>query len=148
MGRSQDMIGWRRLMEGMISREILPLQEEFINAGGSTILLSDWAQGLVVKLLECTHGQWLYRNLHVHDLIAGAATTARKEEIKKFIEDQLDMGGEGLDKLDKSLLEINLQDLETSSGEDQHYWLLQIEAARQDRVLREAEQEQQVPEVI
>jgi hypothetical protein len=48
---------------------------------------------LVVKLLECTHGLWLYRNLHVHDSLAGAATTARKEEIQQFIEDQLDMGG-------------------------------------------------------
>ncbi|KAL7517575.1 hypothetical protein ACHAWF_000132, partial [Thalassiosira exigua] len=42
-----------------------------------------------------------------------------------------DMGGEGLDEQDKFLLEINLQDIEISSGEDQHYWLLQIEAARQ-----------------
>ena len=97
MGRSQDMIGWRRFMEGMISREILPLQEEFFDAGGSTMSLSDWAQELVVNLLECTHGLWLYRNLHVHDLLAGAATPARKEEIQQFIEDQLDMGGEGLD---------------------------------------------------
>ena len=28
MGRSQDLIGWRRFMEGMISKEILPLQED------------------------------------------------------------------------------------------------------------------------
>ena len=84
-----------------------------------------------------THGQWLYRNLHVHDAVAGATATARKEEIQGFIEDQLELGEEGLDPQDHYLLEINLEDMETSSGEDQHYWLLQIEAVRRDRQLRE-----------
>ena len=143
MGRSQDMIGWRRFMEGMISKEILPLQGEHIDAGGCNLTIDVWAQGLVTKLLEATHGQWLYRNVHVHDTVSGVAATARKEEIQQFIEDQLDMGGEGLDERDKFLLEINLADLETSSGEDQHYWLLQIEAARQDRALREQEDREQ-----
>ena len=52
-------------------------------------------RGLVTKLLEATHGQWLYRNIHVHDDIAGVEATARKEEIQKFIEDQLEIGEEG-----------------------------------------------------
>ena len=36
----------------------------------------------------------------------------------------------GLDERDPYLLEIKLEDLETSTGEEQHYCLLQIEAAR------------------
>ena len=144
MGRSQDRIGWRRFMEGMISKEILPLQEEHVDAGECKLSLSAWAQGLITKLLEATHGQWLYRNMHVHDTVSGVAATARKEEIQQFIEDQLDLGGEGLDEQDKFLLDINLGDLETSSGEDQHYWLLQIQAARQDRALREQEEREQL----
>lgn len=143
MGRSQDRIGWRRFMEGMISKEILALQEEHVEAGECKLSLRAWAQGLITKLLEATHGQWLYRNMHVHDTVSGVVATARKEEIQQFIEDQLDLGGEGLDEQDKFLLDINLGDLETSSGEDQHYWLLQIQAARQDRALREQEERQQ-----
>ena len=46
----------------------------------------------------------------------------------------MDLGGEGLDEQDHYLLEINLDDLETSSGKDQHYWLLQIKAARRKRM--------------
>jgi len=130
-------------MEGMISKEILPLQEQFVDAGGCKLSLDAWAQGLVTKLLEATHGQWLYRNVQVHDAVSGVEATARKEEIQRFIEDQLDLGGEGLDEHDKFLLEINLEDLEASSGEDQHYWLLQIQAARQDRALREQEEQRQ-----
>ena len=56
----------------------------------------------------------------MHDATAGMKTTARKEEIHHFIEDQLEMGEEGSDKRDHYLLEINLEDIETSTGEDQH----------------------------
>ena len=37
---------------------------------------------------------------------------------------------------DKFLLEINLEDLEWTSGETQEYWLLAILAAREARLLR------------
>ena len=30
-----------------------------------------WGVELVTRLLEVTHGQWLYRNVQVHDRIAG-----------------------------------------------------------------------------
>ncbi|KAL7523027.1 hypothetical protein ACHAWF_000330 [Thalassiosira exigua] len=113
----------------MISKEILPLQEEYVDAGGCTLTLDAWAKGLVTKLLEATHGQCLYRNVHLHDTVAGVAVTVCKEEIQQFIEDQLDLGGKVLDQQDQFLLDINLEGLETSSGEEQHYWLLQIEAA-------------------
>ena len=136
MGRSQDAIGWRRFMEGMFTKEMMPIQADFVELGECTLSLDKWAQGLVVKLLEVTHGQWLYRNVHVHDAVTGAAATARKEEIQQFIEDQIELGEEGLDASDYYLLEVNLEDLETTSGEEQHYWLLQIQAARRDFQLR------------
>ena len=74
-----------------------------------TLSLEAWAQGLAAKLLEVTHGQWLCRNLHVHDAVAGANATACKEEIQRFIEDQLELREEGLDPQpqDHHLLEID-----------------------------------------
>ena len=33
MGRSQDSIGWRRFMEGMISKEMLPIQADYVELG-------------------------------------------------------------------------------------------------------------------
>ena len=98
-------------------------------------------QGLVTKLLEATHGQWLYRNVHVHDNIAGVTANARKEEIQQFIEDQLELGEEVLDEKHHYLLEVNLEDLEFTTGEEQHYWLLHIQAARQERALRRTNQQ-------
>ena len=52
-----------------------------------------------------------YRNVHVHGDITGVAANARKEEIQQFIEDQLEIGDEGLDEKDHYLLEVNLEDL-------------------------------------
>ena len=59
-------------MEGMIAKDIL-------NVHHSTACESEedmpepskWTKSLVVKLLDVTHGQWLYRNVHVHDAISG-----------------------------------------------------------------------------
>jgi len=138
MGRSQGTIGWQRFLEGMISKEILPIQGGLRQHGACKLTLEAWATGLMVKLLEVTHGQWLYGNVHVHPTTVGMAATARKEEIQQFIKDQLNLGEDGLDERDHYLLEITLEDLETSSGEDQHYWLLQIEAVRCEHALREA----------
>ena len=127
---SQDTIGWRRMLEGMISKEFAVLQKEYWDETGATNSLDKWAEGLIVRLLEITHGQWIYRNYVVHDRVSGALATARKEEIQAEIEKQQELGATELLEEDKYLLEVNLGDLETSSGERQEYWLLAIRSAR------------------
>jgi len=138
LAESQDKIGWRRFMEGMISKEVIPIQSEFADVNGSAFSADAWTKGAVVKLLETTHGQWLYRNVQVHDTITGVNATLRKEELQRLIEEQIELGGEGLEEADKYLLEINLEDLATTNGETQTYWLLAIRAAREARRIREA----------
>ena len=86
----------------------------------------NWAKGFVIKLLGATRGQWLCRNVVVNDIVGGLEAVKRKQELQSEIERQVELGGEGLDEQDKYLLEINLEDLEQSSGEDHYYWLLTI----------------------
>ena len=117
-------------MEGMISKEIVAVQQTHITMAGSRLGIDGWSQGLITKLLETTHGQWLYRNVVVHDRKSGAIATKRKEEIQMEIEKQQEMGEDGLLDSDKYLMEINLDDLETTSGEKEEYWLLAIRSAR------------------
>ena len=69
-------------MEGMISKEMLVIQERHLTLIGSTWNISAWEKGLVVKLLETTHSQWLYRNVHLHDAITGTHAVCRKEAIQ------------------------------------------------------------------
>ena len=62
--------------------------------------------------------------------MSGTLVTRRKEEIQREIETQQAEGLQDLQEEDQYLLEINLDDLEHSSGERQEYWLLAITAAR------------------
>ena len=123
-------------MEGMLSVELVELQKYALVEAESRLTIDEWAKELVIRLLEITHGQWIYRNVMVHDRTTGELVSKRKEEIRKALEDQLEIGDEGLEEEDQFLLEINLEDLDTSSGEDQTYWLLALEAAREARALR------------
>jgi len=136
LAASVDCIGWRRLMEGMISRELVELQKFALIESESRMSVETWAKELVIKLLEITHGQWLYRNVVVHDKTAGDIVSRRKEEIREALEEQLELGEAGLAEGDRFLLEINLDDLDNSSGEDQTYWLLSLQAARAARQLQ------------
>jgi hypothetical protein len=130
MAQEQDAIGWRHFMEGMISKQIRNIQALHSKMEGAIISPEHWATSLVIKLLEITHGQWLYRCVQVQDELAGTKATKRKEELQQEIERQLEMGGDNLREEDQYLCEINLGDLESGNGEKQHYWLLAIQTAR------------------
>jgi hypothetical protein len=56
----QDAIGWRRFMEGMVCRSIQGIQETYTTMEGSNLSPAQWTVGVITKLLEATHGQWLY----------------------------------------------------------------------------------------
>ena len=98
---------------------------------------SRWTTGLILKLLKTTHGQWLYWNVQVHNAVVGTRVTLRKEQIQREIEHQMELGALGLLQEDKYLMEINLEDMETTSGKRQEYWLLEITAAREASSLRQ-----------
>ncbi|KAL3776867.1 hypothetical protein ACHAWO_000595 [Cyclotella atomus] len=112
MARSQDEIGWRQFMEGMVSKKILNVHYSTSN---------DSEEDMPVPSLQMK-----------------ALATAKKEELQKAIDDELELGGEGLAEEDLYLLEINLDDLVTMSGEDQTSWLMAIRAARVRRTLQQA----------
>ena len=72
-----------------------------------------------------------YRNVQVLDRITGTLATQRKEELQMEIEQQRELGTEGLLDEDCYLAECNLGDLEETSGMKETYWLLAIKAARE-----------------
>ena len=61
------------------------------------------------------------------------------EELQREIDKQIEEGGTGLLAEDQYLAEINLVDLETSSGEQHEYWLLAIRAAKKAKMLSQTE---------
>jgi hypothetical protein len=140
MAVSQDSIGWRRFMEGMISHEMRPLQEVYTTINGTNRSTLAWGSGLVTRLLEITHGQWLYRCVQIHDKVQGTLITECKEDLQRQIEAEMDKVWDDLLEEDQYLAEINLEDLENTNGERQEYWLVAIRAARTASRLRGQQQ--------
>eukprot|EP00956_Cyclotella_meneghiniana_P030106 scaffold74950_cov70-Cyclotella_meneghiniana.AAC.2 len=71
--------------------------------------------------------------------VSGEKATRRKESIRIELEHQMSLDENGLTEEDQYLLELNLDDLDHSTGEDQAIWLLLLKAARkaQQQQLRE-----------
>ena len=59
------------------------------------------------------------------------------------IERQRELGDAGLLEEDKYLAKVNLEEMATSSGERQHYWLLAIQTARNHYTLKAQRESQQ-----
>ena len=129
---TQDRVGWRRFLEGMISVEFRQIVEEIGLRDNPSATPLKWCKDLILKLQEITHGMWIYRNLSIHDSSKGVLAVQRREKLLEEIEKQIQLGGEGLDEKDEWMLEVNLGDLEEgSTGEYETYWLLAIETARE-----------------
>ena len=122
-------------MEGMVCNEFGKLQHDYYLACGSRKTGRGWVQLFIVKLLEITHGQWLCRNIQVHDKRSGLLATNRKEEIQAEIKAQQEIGFNDLLEEDAYLGECNLGDLEDTSGEEEQYWLLAVKAARKAKTI-------------
>ena len=119
LAASQELIVWGRFMKVMMYKDMLVIQQDYLVLGGARgtpTTPTSQAKGLIFRLVYITHGQWLYQNVHMHDTATGLHATRIKEELQKEIEDQIQMGGEGLAEDDKYLLEIKLEDMETASG--------------------------------
>ena len=71
--------------------------------------------------MKVTHGQWLYGNAHVYDPVSDTTTTQQKEEIQHEIEKKQELGEEGPMTKGHHSIEVNLEDMETTSGKRQEY---------------------------
>ena len=136
MAIDQDCIGWQRFMEGMICKKVRDIQVAHYTVCGPRTSPQRWAVGTIIKLLEAMHVQWLYRCIQTHDKASGTLRTLQKEELLREIDRQLDAGMDDLLEEDQYLAEVNMDDLETSSGERQENWLMAIRVAREASRLR------------
>jgi hypothetical protein len=86
----------------------------------------------------------MYRNIQIHDTVAGMHATLKKESIQQEIEKQMKWGKTWLLEEDHWMMEVNLGDMENTSGDQEEYWFLAIRAtrvaARIDRQQNQTEQ--------
>ncbi len=145
MAKEQDAIGWRHFMEGMIFRSMRKIQYNYHHQEGTRMNSTCWAQGLILKLLEATHGQWIYRNIQIHDAVPGTQATLQKEAIQREIKEQMELGEAGLLEEDHWMMEVNLGDMEITSDEQEEYWLLAIKAAQVAALLARRQDQTALP---
>jgi hypothetical protein len=62
--------------------------------------------------------------------------TRGEEQLHQDIAKKIEQGGEGLAEEDRWMLEVNLGDLEQSSGVKEGYWLLAIQMTRERYQIR------------
>jgi hypothetical protein len=118
-------------MMGMISQKLLNIQSAYFHTAGKSCRATRWIAGLITHLLQVTHTQWIYRCVLVHERNTGVLISAHKANLLKEIEHQLAIGPEGLNEEDKFLLGCNFDDITSTTGEHQGYWLLGIQVARE-----------------
>ncbi len=93
-------------MEGMIVKQILVIQEEYHALTGEGLATRNWESLLVIRLLEVVHGQWVYRNIQVHDKNRGILQTAEKESLQREIELEMALGFDVFLEVDQLLVTV------------------------------------------
>ncbi len=82
-------------MEGIVAKHILLVQDEYHALLGEGQITRKWASQLVCPLLEVVYGQWVYRNIQVHDDSKGLIWMSKKELIQWEIEIEMALGFDG-----------------------------------------------------
>ncbi len=129
LGVDQDELGWDSFLMGMVTKEVQHIQTLYLGISGSRMLVWQWMHKLIVHLLQITHGQWVYWNKVVHNTTSDTKWNAKERKLQKKIDLELNRGLMDLRPEDHHLMIIELEDLGSTSGEQQEYWLLAVEAA-------------------
>jgi hypothetical protein len=73
--------------------------------------------------------QWIYQNFTLHNKLCGYLHKKKLEDIQLTIEELADTAPEEVPKESKFLLEINCGNLTKSHIDNQHHWVIALQAA-------------------
>ena len=126
---SQDIIGWRNFMEGRVSKYFYKAQHFHLTMSSSYLNGSDWIRRFITKILHITHSQWIYRNFVLHDRRIGVLRRNEREAVRRLIDEYAETRPEEVPEDSRFLLEFDFEKLNTSSFENQQYWVIAMKAA-------------------
>ena len=111
LAKTQDMIGWRNFTEGKLTRYFRVVQRQYLERVGASLTADSWIKAFICKLMEMTHGMWIFRCISKHHRTKGALVLASKAKLFKEIESQLALGEEALAEEDRWMLEVDVGQL-------------------------------------
>ena len=129
---------------GMVSHKLLAIQSAHFHTAGKSYRATRWIAGLITQLLQVVHTQWIHQCIQVNNCTTGVLISIHKAILFKEIKHQLLLGPDDLAEEDRLLLECNFDEITSTTGEAQGYWLLGIQAAKEaSRIRTEARVEAQ-----
>ena len=129
IARSQDLIPWTSFMEGKLCKEIFKLQKATLLCSPSRLTIVDWAKRLISQILQMSHGQWVFRNVSLHDSQQGYIRAKQRREVLAEIDQLSHLDPGQLPAASRYLMEIDFSTMEKDTLVNQSYWLFSMRAA-------------------
>jgi hypothetical protein len=76
-----DLLGWRNFTEARVPNTLFLIQEEWLKTIGSRFSINSWTKQFLIKILNITRRQWMYRNSRMHINHVEGLTLATHENI-------------------------------------------------------------------
>jgi hypothetical protein len=125
-----DLLGWSNFMEGRIGNIWVHMRKEDIRSRKLLRGGDKWARGLMTRLLQMTHQQWLYRNATVHLKIRDGCTVVQHKNLLKEMGQCINTDPEDLLREHKHLLFTNFRKLANGPAQEKRQWVAEYHAAK------------------
>ena len=130
VAEDMDMIGWTDLFHGRIPLSLTKFQQAYCASINSRMTGADWTKAFVTKLLNISHGQWMYRNFSLHNKTRGHLRLTQQAEVLSEIAKNLAVSKpEDIPPESRFLLEVEVITLDGQSLARQEYWITAMKAA-------------------
>ena len=116
-------------MEGRIPKIFVEHQRTHLAHADTRMTAKMWARGLITRLLQMTHKQWLLRNAKVHIKRTGDLTEKEHDKLLANIEKLMWTDLDDLLPGDKHLLEEDFDMPGKTSALYQQLWVAEMEAS-------------------
>ena len=128
-----DKLGWDNFVGGRVSATLFIIQEEWFKEAKSSRTIKHWAGQFVLRLLEITHRQWVFRCTKMHLKKIGNRTEREHLQIMEEVKEMLLTDPRELLPQHQFLLEEDFLRLGEGGSEDRLLWLEQMEKAIEAR---------------
>jgi hypothetical protein len=129
IGQYHDCLGWDNFLEGRICALWVELRSRDLKERKLECNADYWAHGLMQRLLEIVHQQWLYRNTTVHMKLEDGMTVEQHKLILTRIGECLEIDPGDLLEENQGLLHLDFEQLATGLVKEKVEWIEEMESA-------------------
>ena len=129
LARIHDTLGWDNFVGGRIPHWYLQCHRLHRAEEGKFYAVEKWGRGLIERLVQLTHKQWLFRNSHIHYKKLEGLSRAQHEEIFVKVQNMMHTDPDELLPKHQLLLEVDFSQLGKGTTADRMYWVSSMESA-------------------